>query len=186
VAHSKGILEHLKNHPSVVYYTVFNEGWGQFDCDNVYRTLKAEDPSRVFDATSGWFFGKESDVCSLHVYFKPFRPARGDKPLVLSEFGGYAFMPEDHAFHPGKEYGYRHYKTREEFALGVQALYRNEIIPAVKEGLCAAIYTQVSDVEDETNGLLSYDRKVLKYNPSVLKNVHKAVIERASKASRAN
>jgi hypothetical protein len=104
-------------------------------------------------------------VNAEHVYFKPFRPKPSNKPLVLSEFGGYAFMPQGHAFHPGKEYGYRHYKTREEFVQGIQALYQNEIIPAVKKGLCAAIYTQVSDVEDETNGLFSFDRKVLKLQP---------------------
>ena len=74
-------------------------------------------------------------------------------------------MLRDHAFHPGKEYGYRHYKNREEFVRGIQTLYEKEIIPAVKEGLCGAIYTQVSDVEDETNGLFTFDRKVLKLKP---------------------
>ena len=112
-----------------------------------------------------------------HVYFKPFRPVRTDKPLVLSEFGGYAFMPEGHAFHPGKEYGYRHYKTRAEFTQGVQALYEAEIIPAVKAGLCAAVYTQVSDVEDETNGLISYDRKVLKLKPEEMLPIAQCLYE---------
>ena len=158
-------VRQLENHPCVCYWTIFNEGWGQFESTRVYRRLKELDSSRFIATVSGWFKGGESDVTAEHIYFKPFRPARTDKPLVLSEFGGYAFMPEGHAFHPGREYGYRHYKTRKEFVLGVQALYRTEIIPAVKEGLCAAIYTQISDVEDETNGLLSYDRKVLKLKP---------------------
>jgi hypothetical protein len=88
-------------------------------------------------------------------------------------------MPTEHAFHPDREYGYRHYKTREEFAVGVQTLYQHEIIPAVRNGLCASIYTQVSDVEDETNGLLSYDRKVLKLKPEemlpIAQQLHEAI-----------
>jgi len=158
-------VRQLENHPCVCYWTIFNEGWGQFDSASVYRRMKDLDSSRFIATVSGWFKGGESDVTAEHVYFKSFRPVLTDKPLVLSEFGGYAFLPEGHAFHPGKEYGYRHYKTRQEFALGVQNLYQTEIIPAVKAGLCAAIYTQVSDVEDETNGLFSYDRKVLKLKP---------------------
>ena len=155
----------LKNHPCICYWTIFNEGWGQFESTAAYHRLKELDHTRFIASVSGWFKGGDSDVTTEHVYFKPFRPKQTDKPLVLSEFGGYAFMPEGHAFHPGKEYGYRHYKTREEFAKGIQTLYQNEIIPAVKQGLCAAIYTQVSDVEDETNGLFSFDRKVLKVHP---------------------
>jgi hypothetical protein len=155
----------LKNHPCICYWTIFNEGWGQFESSQAYRRLKELDSSRFVASVSGWFKGGDSDVNAEHVYFKPFRPQPSDKPLVLSEFGGYAFMPEGHAFHPGKEYGYRHYKTREEFVQGIQTLYQNEIIPAVGKGLCAAIYTQVSDVEDETNGLFSFDRKVLKLQP---------------------
>jgi hypothetical protein len=155
----------LKNHPCICYWTIFNEGWGQFESTQAYHRLKELDNTRFIASVSGWFKGGDSDVNAEHVYFKPFRPKISEKPLVLSEFGGYAFMPEGHAFHPGKEYGYRHYKTREEFVQSIQALYQNEIIPAVKKGLCAAIYTQVSDVEDETNGLFSFDRKVLKLQP---------------------
>ena len=81
---------------------------------------------------------------------------------MLSEFGGYAYKPRGHAFQEEKEYGYRHFDTREDFEKALLELYETEIVPAIPQGLCAAIYTQVSDVEDETNGLLSYDRKVTK------------------------
>ena len=102
---------------------------------------------------------------SRHVYFRRVKLKAGDKPLVLSEFGGYSFQPEGHVFNPEKTYGYGKFKDQAAFAAAVEKLYRSEILPAVQNGLCAAIYTQVSDVEDETNGMLSYDRKVCKLTP---------------------
>ena len=155
----------LRNHPSILYWTIFNEGWGQFDSDNVYNHLKALDGTRWIDSTSGWFRRKESDVDSRHVYFKPIRLKAGEKPLVLSEFGGYSYKPEGHVFNTEKTFGYRKFNDAESFATALEELYYTQVIPAAKEGLCAAIYTQVSDVEDETNGLLSYDRKVEKLTP---------------------
>ncbi|MBR3842471.1 MAG: hypothetical protein IKM38_04265, partial [Christensenellaceae bacterium] len=95
----------------------------------------------------------------------PFRMTKSETPIVLTEFGGYAMRPEGHIFNAENEYGYKHFGTREAFVSALVSLYEKEIIPAVKEGLCAAILTQISDVEDETNGLLSYDRKVEKIMP---------------------
>lgn len=153
----------LKNHPSVCYWTIFNEGWGQFCGSEMYRKLKKLDDTRIIDTASGWFSGVESDVVSEHVYFKPFKFKPSNKlPTVLSEFGGYSYRPEGHIFNLKKAYGYKFFEDREEFQNELIKLYENEIIPAAKNGLSGAIYTQVSDVEDETNGLLSYDRKVLK------------------------
>ena len=159
----EAMVKQLYSHPCVCYYTIFNEGWGQFDADRVYDHFKALDPSRVWDATSGWFKGKRSDVESDHIYFKPvkLKAVRG-RPMVLSEFGGYALKMEGHAFNLDKTYGYRQYTDREAFEQGLLDLYRGEILPAIGQGLCATVYTQVSDVEDETNGLLTYDRAVLK------------------------
>ena len=159
----EAMVKQLYSHPCVCYYTIFNEGWGQFDADRVYDHFKALDPSRVWDATSGWFKGRRSDVESDHIYFKPvkLKAVRG-RPMVLSEFGGYALKMEGHAFNLDKTYGYRQYTDREAFEQGLLDLFRNEILPAIGQGLCATVYTQVSDVEDETNGLLTYDRAVLK------------------------
>ncbi len=152
----------LKNHPCILYWTIFNEGWGQFDSDAVYHRLKALDDTRWIDATSGWFRQKETDVDSRHVYFKDIKLKAGDKPLVLSEFGGYSYKVDGHVFNTEKTYGYGKYADRDSFALAVENLYWQQVIPAAKKGLCAAIYTQVSDVEDETTGLFRYDRRVEK------------------------
>ena len=158
-------VKQLENHPCICYWTIFNEGWGQFDGTNVYHRLKELDSSRFIDTNSGWYFGCESDVVSEHIYFRPFKVYATDKPLVLSEFGGYTYTPRGHAYHPDKEYGYRHFDDREEYERALLEMYERDIVPAVAQGLCAAVYTQVSDVEDETNGLLSFDRKVTKLSP---------------------
>ncbi len=155
-------VRQLGNHPSICYWTIFNEGWGQFDSDHVYEQCKALDDTRFIDSTSGWFRRGKTDVDSRHVYFKKVRLKGEGKPLVLSEFGGYSYKPEGHVFNLSQNYGYGKFATRQELEAAVEALYREQIIPAYHRGLCAAIYTQVSDVEDETNGILSYDRKVCK------------------------
>ena len=162
-------VKQLKNHPCICYWTVFNEAWGQFDSDNVFTQFKTLDDTRFIDSTSGWFRREKSDVDSRHVYFRKVK-LRGDgvKPLVLSEFGGKTYKAEGHVFNPDKSYGYGGCKTREELNEAVVKLYLDEIVPCVKEGLCAAIYTQVSDVEDEINGLLTYDRKVEKLDAEKL------------------
>ncbi len=171
-ATAKETIELLYNHPSVVYYTIFNEGWGQYDADRIYGELKAIDPTRIYDATSGWFKEKASDVESLHVYFKPVRIKPSyDKPIVLSEFGGYSYKIKEHSFNMDKTYGYKLFEDREEFKRTLISLYENEIIPAVDSGLCASILTQLSDVEDETNGLYTYDRQVLKVDSEKMKSI---------------
>ena len=174
-------VNQLRNHPCILYWTIFNEGWGQFDSDNVYHHLKAMDDTRWIDSTSGWFRCSQTDVDSRHVYFKPVRLKAGKKPLVLSEFGGYSYKPEGHVFNTEKTYAYGKFDNQAEFAAAVEKLYYNEVIPGAKTGLCAAIYTQVSDVEDETNGLLSYDRKVEKLNAEqmlpIANLLQKAVME---------
>ena len=155
--------ELLYNHPCVCYYTIFNEGWGQYDADRIYREMKALDPGRIWDATSGWFIEKDSDVTSEHIYFRKLRfKARPDRPLVLSEFGGYSCKIPGHSFNLDETYGYKKFDDPESFGADLERLYREEVIPAISDGLCATVLTQVSDVEDETNGLVTYDRQVVK------------------------
>ena len=175
--HMDQTVEQLHNHPSVVYWTIFNEGWGQFDSETVYRRLRSLDSSRIIDTASGWFKGASSDVESEHVYFKPYRFAPADKPVVLSEFGGYSYKPEGHVFNLSKTYGYRFFKEREAFEAALIQLYENEIIPAVSKGLCGCILTQLSDVEDETNGLFSYDRKVTKVSAEAMRTIASKIAE---------
>ncbi len=169
-------VRQLKNHPSICYWTIFNEGWGQFDSTACYEKLRSLDSSRFIDSTSGWFRGSWSDVESLHIYFGLWHRMRpSQNPLVLSEFGGFTYSAPDHIFNPDKSYGYGTCKTPEELNSRIDALYRNRVIPAVKKGLCAAIYTQISDVEDEINGLLTYDRKVSKGDPKILVPIARAL-----------
>ena len=175
-------VNQLKNHPSLCYWTIFNEAWGQFDSDTVYDWFRKLDDTRFIDSTSGWFRQAKSDVDSRHVYFRKVN-LRGDgiRPLVLSEFGGKTWKVEGHIFNPEKSYGYGGCKTREELNSALVKLYMEEILPCVKNGLCASVYTQISDVEDEINGLVTYDRRVEKIDPdrmlSVAEALQKAVKE---------
>ena len=169
-------VNQLKNHPCICYWTIFNEGWGQFDADNVYEQFKKLDDTRFIDSTSGWFRQKKSDVDSRHVYFRKVTLCGdGKMPLIVSEFGGKTWKVEDHVFNPDKTYGYGSCKTREELNDAVVNLYRSEVLPCVKRGLCGAVYTQVSDVEDEINGMMTYDRKVVKLDSEKMRPVAEAL-----------
>ncbi|MBE6666523.1 MAG: glycoside hydrolase family 2 [Ruminococcaceae bacterium] len=168
-------LRLLYNHPCVCCYTIFNEGWGQYDADRMYEKLKALDPSRVFDSTSGWFEEEKSDVKSEHVYFKKLDLTPSEKPLFLSEFGGYSCKIKGHSFNLDKTYGYRFFEKREDFMNALEKLYLDEVIPMIERGLCATVLTQLSDVEDETNGLLTYDRQVLKTDGKRMVDISKTL-----------
>ena len=171
-------VNQLKNHPCILYWTIFNEGWGQFDSDAVFDEFKKLDDSRWIDSTSGWFRREKTDVDSRHVYFRKVKlEGDGKKPLVLSEFGGKTYKAEGHIFNPDKTYGYGGCGSLEALSEAVQKLYMEEILPCIHKGLCAAIYTQVSDVEDEINGLLTYDRKVEKLKAEIMLPVAKALQE---------
>jgi len=165
-------VNQLKNHPCILYWTIFNEGWGQFDSNAVYERLRKLDDTRIIDSTSGWFRQQKTDVDSRHIYFGPWGQLKASaKPLVLSEFGGYACAVEGHLFNPEKAYGYKTCTSLAEFQTQIDALYRSRILPAVSKGLCAAICTQVSDVEDEINGFLTYDRKVSKADAAAMQKL---------------
>jgi hypothetical protein len=164
-------VEHLYNHPCIVGWTVFNEGWGQFESTRMVGRLRELDCSRVIDGASGWFSGGDSDVVSPHVYFKPVRFAPSDKPTFLSEFGGYVYKVAAHSFNADKTFGYRFYTDQQAFEDALIRLYEQQIIPIVSKGLCGAVYTQLTDVEDETNGLITYDRRVVKVNAANMQKV---------------
>ena len=168
-------VRQLENHPCICLWTIFNEGWGQFCADECYRELKALDPDRFVDSTSGWFHQKESDVDSLHLYFEKLHLGKQARPQLLSEFGGYAWSIPGHSFNPEKTYGYRKYEKQEDFLRALRELYEGEILPLARKGLCGAVYTQLSDVEDETNGLVSFDRAVQKLPPGTLRDIADAL-----------
>ena len=179
--HGEQTLAHLHNHPCIVLYTLFNEGWGQHDTQNLYRHFKAMAPGRIWNAASGWFKCSDSDVQTEHVYFGSLKlHPNGRRPLLLTEFGGCSCALEGHRFNPDEEYGYRKYQTTAEFQAALSQLYRRDILPQIKTGLCGAILTQLSDVEDETNGLVTYDRKVLKADPVQMQQIARELIEEMS------
>ena len=179
--HSLATVEHLHSHPSVLYYTVFNEGWGQFDADGNYKMVKAADPTRIVDATSGWFLRHESDVDSRHVYFKAVKLKKcGSRPVVISEFGGYSHRVSGHLF--GKRnYGYKLFDSEADFESAFIRLYSEELLPLIKKGVSGLIYTQVSDVEDETNGLVTYDRRHVKLDAEKIRPTMEMLSKEISK-----
>ena len=175
---AESAVAQLGNHPCICYWTIFNEAWGQFDSDAVYEKFSHWDNTRFIDSTSGWFRREKTDVDSRHVYFRKVKlTGDGVKPLVLSEFGGKTYKAEGHLFNPDKSYGYGGCDTLENLNEAVRKLYMEEVLPSVKRGLCAAIYTQVSDVEDEINGIVTYDRKVCKLQPGIMLPVAEALME---------
>ena len=157
------IVTQLGNSPSIVLWVPFNEGWGQFEARETAKLLRQLDPCRLIDHASGWHDQGVSDVKSLHVYFRPyrFRPDDKGRAVVLSEFGGYTLAQPEHRWGE-KVFGYKRFDRAEDLLSAFLALYEQEIVPAVPKGLSAAVYTQLSDVEDECNGLLTYDRRVCK------------------------
>ena len=165
----EGTVRQLGNHPCIVLWTIFNEGWGQFCAGDAYDRLKALDPGRFIDTASGWFVPKKTDAESLHIYFRPPRLGKDrTRPQILSEYGGYVFKLPAHSFNTEKTYGYRKYADASGFESALVKL-TEELIPLAERGLCAAVYTQLSDVEDETNGLVTFDRKERKISPEKLR-----------------
>ncbi len=163
-------VEQLKNHPCICMWTIFNEGWGQFCSSEMYEALKRMDGSRPIDTASGWFKPKKSDVESEHVYFKrvKVKDKKRERPVFLSEFGGYSHKVEGHIFNLDNNYGYGSAKTADEFEKMLRELYTEQVIPNIKNGLSGAILTQITDVEDETNGLITYDRRVVKIRNAII------------------
>jgi len=164
----------LRNAPSVVLWVPFNEAWGQFDANQVAEEVKALDPTRPVNHVSGWIDQGGGDVKSFHSYLRPFRMPgrlrrrRERRAYALGEYGGYSLKVAGHDWST-REFGYRHFETADDLAAGFVALHREQIEPALAQGLAATVYTQLSDVEDELNGLLTWDREVLKIPADVVR-----------------
>lgn len=165
----------LRNTPSVVVWVPFNEGWGQFDALDAVERIRAIDPDRVVDHASGWHDQGGGDLRSLHVYFRRVRPrrtwGRDGRAVVVSEYGGYSLRLPGHAF-SDREFGYRRYATIDELTAAYERLHREEVLPAIAAGLSGIVYTQLSDVEDELNGLLTFDRSVTKVDADAVRRVN--------------
>ena len=177
------ILQQLYNTPSVSVWVPFNEGWGQFDSAKYTAYVVKKDPTRIVDSVSGWHDQgvRNTALKSLHIYYTPLRVPRDPRPVVLSEFGGYSMQTEGHIFDPDREFGYKKFKTEAELVEALRTLYLDKLKPLIKKGLCAAIYTQASDVEEEINGLVTYDRAVQKVPTDVMRAINDDIAAEAQK-----
>jgi beta-galactosidase/beta-glucuronidase len=158
----KAMLDHLHNHPCIVQWVVFNEGWGQFDTARLTEWTKKYDPTRLVDCASGWTDRAVGDVHDVHVYPGPGVPKLEMKrAAVLGEFGGLGLGVDGHTWSK-KTWGYRGAASQEDLTRKYEQLLRKVYQLEIESGLCAAVYTQTTDVETEANGLMTYDRDLIK------------------------
>lgn len=162
----------LYNCPCIAVWSPFNEGWGQFDSRKAAARIDELDGTRTVEAASGWYDQGGGELNSRHVYYHKYKfvPDETGRTTVLSEFGGYNLRIPHHTWND-REFGYDRCRSKEELENKLRALYRKQIAPAKEAGLAAAIYTQLTDVEDELNGLVTYDRQVLKILPETMKRI---------------
>jgi beta-galactosidase/beta-glucuronidase len=169
----EAMVRQLHNAPSIVVWVPFNEGWGQHDTNEILRWVKSLDPSRLVDGPSGWEDRGVGDFKDMHEYPGPnMLPVMADRASVLGEFGGLGLPLEGHLWWNKRNWGYRTFEDRAKLQAGYEALIE-KLAPLVKQGLAAAIYTQTTDVEGEVNGLMTYDRKVVKFDAARLAELHR-------------
>jgi beta-galactosidase/beta-glucuronidase len=173
----QALIDQHDHHPSIVVWVPFNEGWGQFDTDQILAWTKQYDPSRLVDGPSGWADRGSGDLHDMHRYPGPAMPEpESVRAVVLGEFGGLGLPIEGHLWWNKRNWGYRTYKTTEELRQNYDALIQ-ELRPLVERGLAAAVYTQTTDVEGEVNGLMTYDREIVKFDPEHLGQLHEPLYE---------
>ncbi len=164
------MIDALYNHTSIGCWVPFNEGWGQFDAKRIGDAIKAKDPTRIVDHASGWYDQKGCDLRSIHRYILPVTAPKYDgRPFVLSEYGGYSQTIEGHVWNKMKSFGYQMYRSKETLTNAYKNLHEHQVIPMLKRGLSATVYTQVSDVEFEVNGMVTYDREIVKLDEDVVR-----------------
>jgi len=180
---SEETLTQLYNCPCIGIWVPFNEGWGQFDSEQMTDFIRKFDRTRIIDSVSGWHdqgVGK-TELKSLHTYYTRLRVPKDPRPVVLSEFGGYSMKTDGHVFDETKEFGYKKFKTQEALMKALRKLYLKKLLPLIEKGLCGCIYTQVSDVEEEINGLITYDRKVIKVPVEQMREINDLLAAEAEK-----
>lgn len=171
----EGMVEELYNHPCIAAWVPFNEGWGQFDANAATEHIRKLDSTRFINEACGWFDQKGGDMYSIHHYYGGMRiKPQKERVVALTEFGGYACPVPGHMACE-KEFGYKHYQSKEELTVNYMRLWEKEVYPNIARGMCAAIYTQTSDIEEEINGLMTYDREELKLVESEVRKVNENV-----------
>ena len=180
---SDEILKQLYNCPCIGVWVPFNEGWGQFDSAKMTEYVRGQDPTRIIDSVSGWHdqgIGK-TELKSLHTYYTKLKVPKDPRPVVLSEYGGYSMKVEGHVFDESKEFGYKKFATQEALESALETLFTKKLAPLIAKGLCGSIYTQVSDVEEEINGLVTYDREVIKVSVEKMRAINDVLAAEANK-----
>ena len=167
----KQTIDYLYNFPCIALWTVFNEGWGQFDSKKIVEELKAIDNSRLYDHASGWHDQGIGELKSMHVYFKRVKlPKKENRCIILSEFGGLVLPVEGHRIEGNSVY--KKFNTIDEYLNAYKEMIEVDVIKNIPLGLSATVYTQLSDVEEETNGFITYDREVVKLDPIRIKEIN--------------
>ncbi len=169
----EAMIEQLYNHPSIAVWVPFNEGWGQFDARRATALIRSLDKTRFVNEACGWFDQQGGDMYSIHNY-KPgltVKPQE-DRVVALTEFGGYSFAMKGHLACE-KEFGYQSYNSKEELTTNYKRLWEDEIYPNLEHGLSSTIYTQTSDIEEEINGIFTYDRDEVKFVENEVKEINK-------------
>jgi beta-galactosidase/beta-glucuronidase len=175
----EALVHNLANTTSVVAWVAFNEGWGQHDTNGTLQWVKSLDGSRLVNGPSGWEDRGYGDMKDMHQYPGPaMYPAMPARASVLGEFGGLGLPIEGHLWWNKRNWGYRTFEDRAKLQAGYEDLMA-KLEPLVKQGLAAAIYTQTTDVEGEVNGLMTYDRKVIKLDAAKLAEWHRRIIAAA-------
>lgn len=169
----KEMIDELYNYTSICVWVPFNEGWGQFEAKETGEFVKQYDPSRIVDHASGWYDMGGPDLLSVHRYILPVTlPKIKDRPYALTEFGGYSQIIKGHVYDEKKSFGYKMYRSKETLTAAYRKLFEKQIIPLIEKGLSAAVYTQVSDVEFEVNGIMTYDRRLVKIDENTVKELN--------------
>ena len=170
----KDTIDYLYNIPSIGLWTIFNEGWGQFDSKEIYSELIKLDNTRLYDHASGWHDQGISDVKSYHVYFKPFKIKKSknlqERAVILSEFGGFVLSIPGHMMEGN--HVYKSFKTKEEWLTKYKDTIKHDVIDNIPNGLSAIVYTQLSDVDEELNGFITFDRQVIKVDTEKIKEIN--------------
>ena len=167
----KQTIDYLYNFPCIALWTVFNEGWGQFDSKKIVEDLMKIDNSRLYDHASGWHDQGIGELKSMHIYFKRVKlPKKEKRCIILSEFGGLVLPIEGHRIEGNSVY--KKFKTVDEYLNAYKELIELDVLKNIPLGLSATVYTQLSDVEEETNGFVTYDREVVKLDPIRIKEIN--------------
>ncbi len=162
--------------PSILAWTTFSEGWGQYNSEIIAGGIKRKDPNRLLDATSGGVDRGAGDFNSIHRYVTKLpNPKKDDRAYFISEYGGCNLQIKDNMLPAGDKFGHRFFRNKKDLSDAYEKLISMQLLPLIKKGLTASVYTQLTDVETESNGIFTYDRKVLKFDKEQMKAANQAI-----------